>query len=117
MKPVRKLAAAATIAAALVAAAPVSGASAAIVAPVGLPGFAAIGGNQIGGAGCIGTNRPQFGGNNGSTSNQTCAPVASFNGPSVGQISNVTGGSIIGSTALAPIVVSDGSPVVGPSIP
>jgi hypothetical protein len=82
-------------------AAPVSGASAEIIPPVGLPvlptGGAAIGGNQIGSAGCVGTNRPSFGGNAGSTSAQTCGSVLSFTGPQIGQIASVIGPTIIGS--------------------
>jgi hypothetical protein len=113
----KRIAAAAIIAGALVAAAPVSGASAAIVPPVGLPGFSVIGGNEIGASGCVGTNRPSFGGNAGSTSNQTCGPVQSANGPSTGTIANVTGTSLIGATVLSPITVTAGSPVVGASIP
>jgi hypothetical protein len=84
-------------------AAPVSGASAEILPPVGLPilpSGAAIGGNQIGTAGCVGTNRPSFGGNNGSTSAQTCGALLSFSGPQVGQISSVIGPTIIGSPAV-----------------
>jgi hypothetical protein len=81
-------------------AAPVSGASAQI-APVGVPlpgtGGAAIGGNQIGSAGCVGTNRPSFGGNAGSTSAQTCGALVAFTGPQIGQISSVVGPTIIGS--------------------
>jgi hypothetical protein len=82
-------------------AAPVSGASAEIIPPVGLPvlptGGAAIGGNQIGSAGCVGTNRPSFGGNAASTSAQTCGSVLSFTGPQIGQIASVIGPTIIGS--------------------
>jgi hypothetical protein len=90
-------------------AAPVSGASAAGIPaftpigfpPLGLPslGGAAIGvgGNQIGTAGCVGTNRPSVGGNNGSTSAQTCGAVLSFQGAQIGQISAVIGPTIIGS--------------------
>ena len=82
-------------------AAPVSGASAQIP-PVALPlapgGVgSAIGGNQIGTAGCVGTNRPSFGGNNGSTSAQTCGAALAFTGPQIGQISSVVGPTIIGS--------------------
>jgi hypothetical protein len=80
-------------------AAPVSGASAQIapVVPTAPLGGSAIGGNQIGTAGCVGTNRPSFGGNNGSTSAQTCGALLSFTGPQVGQISSVIGPTIIGS--------------------
>ena len=92
-------------------AAPVSGASAQ-VAPIGVPippvGGTAIGGNQIGTAGCVGTNRPSLGGNNGSTSAQTCGAVVAFTGPQIGQISSVVGPTIIGSP-LAQVNVSAGS--------
>jgi hypothetical protein len=104
-------------------AAPVSGASAAIVPPFDLPilptggGVSAIGGNQIGSAGCVGTNRPSIGGNNGSTSAQTCGTLLSFAGPQIGQIASVIGPTIIGSP-LARSTVSAG-PVteVIPSVP
>jgi hypothetical protein len=95
-------------------AAPVSGASAQIppVAPIpagGLPlGGTAIGGNQVGTAGCVGTNRPSFGGNNGSTSAQSCGAALSFQGPQIGQISAVVGPTIIGSP-LSAVNVSAGS--------
>jgi hypothetical protein len=82
---------------------PVSGASAQVpVLPIpptggfGI-GISAIGGNQIGSAGCVGTNRPSFGGNNGSTSAQTCGALLAFTGPQIGQISSVIGPTIIGS--------------------
>jgi hypothetical protein len=94
---------AATGAAAL--AAPVSGANAQIVPPVG---GVAVGGNQIGTAGCVGTNRPSVGGNNGSTSAQTCGALLSFTGPQIGQIASVIGPTIIGSP-LAQVNVSAGS--------
>ena len=81
-------------------AAPVSGASAQIP-PIGFPfppvGGTAIGGNQIGTAGCVGTNRPSLGGNNGSTSSQSCGTLLAFSGPQIGQISSVIGPTIIGS--------------------
>ena len=101
-------------------AAPVSGASAAGIPPftptgsppLGLPslGGAAIGigGNQIGTAGCVGTNRPSVGGNNGSTSAQACGAVLSFQGPQIGQISAVMGPTIIGSPNTV-VYVSAGS--------
>ena len=96
----------------LVAAVPVASASAFVFPTFGLPGAAAIGGNQIGTAGCVGTNRPSFGGNAGSTSNQTCGALLSFNGPSIGQVAAVIGPTIIGATVLAPVVATAGSPVV-----
>jgi hypothetical protein len=89
---------------------PVSGASAQIP-PTGLPlaplGGTAIGGTQIGSAGCVGTNRPSLGGNNGSTSAHTCGAVLSFQGPQIGQISSVIGPTIIGSP-FAQVNVSAG---------
>ena len=93
-------------------AAPVSGASAAIFPPVDVPlapiGGIGIGGNQIGSAGCVGTNRPSVGGDNGSTSAQTCGALLSFSGPQIGQISSVIGPTIIGSP-FAVVNVSAGS--------
>ena len=98
-------------------AAPVSGASAQVW-PVGftfptafpLPpiGGVGVGGNQIGTAGCVGTNRPSVGGNTGSTSAQTCGAVLSFSGPQIGQISSVIGPTIIGSP-FAQVNVSAGA--------
>ena len=81
----------------------------------GIPGGfggTAVGGNQIGQAGCVGTNRPSVGGNNGSTSAQTCGAVLSFSGPQIGQIASVIGPTIIGSPA-SNVVVSAG-PVTYP---
>jgi hypothetical protein len=97
---------------------PVSGASALTLPTLTLPPLAgnAIGGNQIGSAGCVGTNRPSVGGNNGSTSAQTCGAILSFSGPQIGQIAAVIGPTIIGSP-LANVIVSAGSvtaPVQGP---
>jgi hypothetical protein len=99
---------------ALALAAPVSGASAAIgpafgdpVALTGVPLGSALGGEQIGSAGCVGPNRPSIGGNVGSTSDQTCGALLTFNGPQIGQISSVIGPTIIGSP-LAQVVVSAG---------
>ena len=60
-------------------------------------GASVVGGNQIGQAGCVGTNRPSVGGNNGSTSAQSCGAVLSFQGAQIGQISAVIGPTIIGS--------------------
>ncbi|MCW3014494.1 MAG: hypothetical protein JWO02_1586 [Solirubrobacterales bacterium] len=94
-------------------AAPVSGASAQI-APFdfGVPGLGAVmvGGNQIGSAGCIGTNRPAVGGNNGSTSAQACGGVSSA-GSHIGQI--VTGlpglGTNVVNSPFTEVNVSEGS--------
>jgi hypothetical protein len=72
----------------------------------------AVGGNQIGQAGCVGTNRPSVGGNNGSTSAQTCGAVLSFSGPQIGQIASVIGPTVIGSPGTN-VVVSAG-PVTAP---
>jgi hypothetical protein len=103
MRPTRRRLLAVMVATGAVAlAAPVSGANAQIppvgvpLAPLGGPATA-IGGNQIGTAGCVGTNRPSFGGNAGSTSAQTCGAVLAFTGPQIGQIASVMGPTIIGS--------------------
>jgi hypothetical protein len=106
----RRLLAVGVATAALGLGAPVSGASAQVPAP-GFPlaplGGAAIGGNQIGTAGCVGTNRPSFGGNAGSTSAQTCGALLAFTGPQIGQISSVVGPTLIGSP-LSQVNVTSG---------
>jgi hypothetical protein len=68
-------------------AAPVSGASAQDSAGFSSPAFGGItiGGNQIGSAYCVGTNRPAVGGNNGSTSASSCGGTA-YQGAHYGQI-------------------------------
>jgi hypothetical protein len=85
----RRLVAVVVATGAVALAGPVAGASAQIPT-IGFPGFGgstiAVGGNQIGSAVCIGTNRPQAGGNNGSTSAQACGG-ASWQGPHWGQVS------------------------------
>ena len=91
----RRLLAAGIAAAALALAGPVAGAGAQV--PLPLPVGSANAGNQIGTAGCVGTNRPSLGGNNGSTSALTCGTTLSFTGPQIGQIANVVGPTIIGS--------------------
>jgi hypothetical protein len=121
----RLLSAAVAVGAVASLAGPVAGASA-LTAPsltaglpaAGLPaafpistlplGGTAIGGIQSGTAGCVGTNRPSFGGNNGSTSAQTCGAILSFSGPQIGQISATIGPTIIGSPG-AKVIVSSGS--------
>jgi hypothetical protein len=104
---------AAIAAVAFAAAAP--GASAQVVPPLGVPltgvpldGATAVGGNQIGSAGCVGTNRPAVGGNNGSTSAQTCGALLSFSGPQIGQIASVIGPTIIGSPGSVVAVSAGG---------
>jgi hypothetical protein len=76
-------------------------------------GGAAVGGNQIGQAGCVGTNRPSVGGNAGSTANQTCGAALAFTGPAMGQIASVVGPTMIGAQIFAPVVASAGPPIVG----
>jgi hypothetical protein len=100
-------------------AAPAPGASAAISPAFGDPfalsgvplGDSALGGMQVGSAGCVGPNRPSVGGNAGSTSVQDCGALLSFAGPQIGQIATVIGPTIIGSP-LAQVTVSAG-PVTG----
>ena len=72
----------------------------------------AIGGNQIGSAGCVGTNRPSVGGNNGSTSHQTCGAVLAFSGPQIGEISSIIGPTVIGSPGTN--VILSAGPVTAP---
>jgi hypothetical protein len=77
----------------------------------------AIGGQQFGAnSGCVGTNRPSVGGNNGSTANQNCGVVLAFTGPAIGQISSVIGPTIIGSPGSKVIVTAGPvtAPVQGP---
>jgi hypothetical protein len=76
-------------------------------------GALAVGGNQIGSAGCVGTNRPSVGGNNGSTSAQTCGALLAFVGPQIGQIASVIGPTLIGSPG-AVVTVSAGPITVLP---
>ena len=110
MRSIRRRLLAATVAIGAVAlAGPVSGASAEIPwfgIPLP-PSLNAVGGNEIGTAGCVGTNRPSVGGNAGSTSAQTCGALLSFSGPQIGQISSVIGPTIIGSP-MAVVNVSAG---------
>jgi hypothetical protein len=104
----RRLLAAVLAVGAVALAAPVSGASAAVIPSIGLPGGGiGIGGTQVGSAGCV-TNRPSLGGSTGSTSTQTCGALLAFNGPQIGQISSVMGPTIIGSP-VAQVYVSAGS--------
>ena len=123
----RHLVAAAVATSAVALAGPVAGASAAVLP--GLPALPAalpvptvpLAGNAIGGqangtSGCIGTNRPSVGGNNGSTANQNCGQALAFTGPAIGQISSIVGPTIIGSP-LAKVISSAGpvtAPVQGP---
>ncbi|MCW3047179.1 MAG: hypothetical protein JWO74_1463 [Solirubrobacterales bacterium] len=124
----RKHLAAVAATAAVAFAAAASGASAQAVPPVGVPlplgggipagggiplagipiDGTAVGGNQIGTAGCVGTNRPSLGGNNGSTSAQTCGALLSFSGPQIGQIASVVGPTIIGSPGSVVAVAAGG---------
>ena len=76
----------------------------------------AIGGIQSGTAGCVGTNRPSVGGNNGSTSAQTCGAILSFSGPQIGQISSIIGPTIIGSPGTN-VIVSAGSVTAPVQVP
>jgi hypothetical protein len=87
-----------------------AGASAQI-APIGIPfpGGNAAGGNAIGTAGCVGTNRPSVGGNNGSTSAQACGALLNFSGPQIGQISSVIGPTVIGSPAS--VITTSAGPI------
>jgi hypothetical protein len=118
-KLTRLLAVVVVAASAAAIAAPVSGASTLTAPRFPLPpvfsfplvwpsgGGIAVGGNQIGSAGCVGTNRPSVGGNNGSTSAQTCGAILSFVGPQIGQIASVVGPTLINSPNSV-VIVSNG---------
>ncbi|MDX6657614.1 MAG: hypothetical protein QOH62_2407 [Solirubrobacteraceae bacterium] len=96
---------------ALALAVPVSGASAQSPGyPLPQPPSAnsALGGNEIGSAGCVGPNRPALGGNTAGTSAETCGALLSFTGPQIGQIASVMGPTVIGSP-FAQVNVSAGS--------
>jgi hypothetical protein len=127
MRSVRSLLAWSTTLAALAVAAPVSGASAAVVpagfsgagagfTSIGVPGGVAQGGQANAPSGCVGSNAPSGVGDAGATSNQLCGVTLAFVGPSIGQVSTAIGPTIIGSTVLAPVTVSSG-PVAVSSVP
>jgi hypothetical protein len=110
----RRLLAVAVATGAVALAAPVSGASAQVPG-VGFPvpslgtTATAVGGNQIGGAVCVGTNRPTLGGNNGSTSAQSCGGLG-FQGPHIGQIGGDPGfGPTLINSPFTEVYVSSGS--------
>jgi hypothetical protein len=86
-----------------------AGASAQIPIGIPFPGGNAAGGNAIGTAGCVGTNRPSVGGNNGSTSAQACGALLNFSGPQIGQISSVIGPTVIGSPAS--VITTSAGPI------
>jgi hypothetical protein len=99
-------------------AAPVSGASASIFPPIASPFTlgVAVGGNQIGSGYCIGTNRPAVGGNNGSTSAQSCGGLG-YQGPHIGQIGGeapALGTNVINSPFSEVLVTSGSITRVGP---
>ncbi|MEA2383280.1 MAG: hypothetical protein QOH72_3251 [Solirubrobacteraceae bacterium] len=104
---------------------PVAGASALTppALPAGLPAAFpipplplaanALGGEQFGAnSGCVGTNRPSVGGNNGSTANQNCGVALAFTGPAIGQISSIIGPTVIGSPGTN--VILSAGPVTAP---
>ena len=107
----RRLLALSAAMAAMAVAAPVSGATAAIV-----PGVVAQGGQANAPAGCTGSNAPSGVGDAGATVNQICGAGLVFVGPSIGQVATVIGPTIIGSTVAAPVTVSPG-PVAVSSLP
>jgi hypothetical protein len=111
-------------------AAPVSEASAAVspfgsffgagFAPVGIASWGAYGPmtgafvmgpqNAVSNSGC-GQNRPAVVGGTGSVEQIACGSVLAFIGPAIGQINTQIGPTIIGSTVLAPIVMTGGNTV------
>jgi hypothetical protein len=110
MRSIRRRALAVLVATGAVAlAAPVPGGSAQ-AQPIGLPGGfdVVIGGNQIGAAGCVGTNRPAFGGNNASTSAIGCGG-ATYEGAQFGSLNSSIGPSTVINSAFSEVNVSAGS--------
>jgi hypothetical protein len=102
----QRLVAVAATAGALAVAAPVSAASTQVTPIVGLgPSQGCADVPIVGSAG-------QIGGPAGSTLQQACGAVRAFNGPSIGNISSVTGPTIIGSPVLAPVTASTGGPTI-----
>jgi hypothetical protein len=122
MKSLRRRSIAVAMATCAVAvAAPVSGASAATVVPpaafpagVGIPGFLPtaggvfVGGNAIGSAGCVGTNRPSYGGNSSSTSAQSCGASA-YQGAQIGEMATLVGPVITNS--VVPVINTSNSSI------
>jgi hypothetical protein len=122
MKSIRRRCAAIAMATCAVAvAAPVSGASAAPVFPTpawsALPlpagafpagGAVFVGGNQIGNAGCVGTNRPSYGGNSASTSAQNCG-APGYQGAQIGAIQSLVGPVVTNTVGFVPINTSNAS--------
>lgn len=80
--------------------------------PTALPGSNSVGG-QAGSFGC-GSNAPAGNGPAGGTTVQSCGSVLAFVGPSIGQVANVIGPTIIGATIVSPVTVSAGPVVTGP---
>jgi hypothetical protein len=111
----RRLPALSAAMAALAVVAPVSGARADFT-PIGAADGIAQGGQANAPSGCVGSNAPSGVGDAGATVNQICGAALVFVGPSVGQIATAIGPTIIGSTVVAPITVSNG-PVAASSLP
>jgi hypothetical protein len=99
----------------LAVAAPVSGAQGAVI-PFGFPAGVAQGGQLNAPALCNGPNAPSGVGDAGATENQVCGATLAFVGPSIGQVGAAIGPTIIGSTVLAPVTVSNAPVAVG-SVP
>lgn len=119
MTPIRRRLVAMVVATGAVAlAGPVAGASAAILPPLGVPVLpvagSMVGGDQIGTAGCVGTNRPSVGGNNGSTSATACGVLFSVQGTHVGQLGTTIGPPTVIDSPASQVLVSAG-PITGPT--
>ena len=109
MRSIRRRVVAVVVATGAVAlAAPVSGASAQLPFPGLGTTVVAIGGQQIGSAVCANTNRPEAGGNNGTTSAQACSG-ASWQGAHVGQIGGEPFGNNIVNSPFTEAYVTSGS--------
>jgi hypothetical protein len=116
MRSIRaRLVTVAATAGALAAAGPVSAASAQIT-PIGFPVGGPLG--PVSSQGCadvpiVGT-AGQIGAGGGATLQQACGAVLAFNGPAIGNVSSVTGPTIIGGPVLAPVTASTGGPNIAP---
>jgi hypothetical protein len=102
--------------AALAPAVPVSSAHAQI--PVGPPIGGIVQGGQVAGAApCAGGNAPMGIGGAGMADNQICGVTAVYVAGNLGQKATATGGTIVGSTVLAPVSVGVGPVVAGGVLP
>jgi hypothetical protein len=104
----RRLVAAAATIGALAVATPVAGAGAATGPGIGGPSTSEAG---VSTSDCS-TSSSSVGGPTAGTTSTTCGAAVVSDGPAIGQVSNVEGPTIAGSTVVAPVSVSSGAAVV-----